>query len=219
MFDDTDLPVLAISKTPANTMLAVPGIAGKTYELPDDLRRYLALFTYLGDKAAWDYQAARNHMLAWNDERENNKSAFILPTAVSFGIDNCIVTLHRLVRVFSAMSKGANHFLMNRSEKTLIEGYLARLADMRNALQHTEEDLVVPPSDPRHIPAGTPVFPHLPFKTATIHLGINLIRSHELKDMVERLHAMALRLAVEIKRFDNMPQNRITNADRKPVGC
>jgi len=47
MFDETDLPALAIGKTPANTMLAVPGIEGKAYELSDDLRRYLALFAYL----------------------------------------------------------------------------------------------------------------------------------------------------------------------------
>jgi hypothetical protein len=212
MFEETDLPALAISKASANTMLALPGIAGNAYELEDDLRRYLALFTYLSDKAAWEYQTARQHMLAWNNEREKNGSAFMLPTPVSFSLDNCITTLHRLLRALQALSTGKNHVLMDGSARKAIETYFETVNAMRDVLHHTESRLR--PDHPKHIPAGLPLTPYLAFGSGTIRLGPHSIRSAELKDMVEKVHAIALEVATRIKRFENLPKMPVTNADR-----
>jgi hypothetical protein len=39
------------------------------------------------------------------------------------------------------------------------------------------------------------------------------LRSADLRDMVQRLHGIAVDLATAIKRFDNQPINPITNSD------
>lgn len=213
MFSDSDLPEITLAGVGANAMFGLPGVAGKSYDLPIELRRYLALFTYLSDKAAWEYNAARRSMLAFNKVRAERKDAMPSTTGISLNLDNCIVTLDRLVRVFSAFSKGENHFLMDRTEKTLIEGYLPRIKNFRNALQHTEEHLQSKNGVDPLIPDGTPVFPALRFGSGKIVCGAHELRSSDLRDMVQRLHQLALGLATAIKRFDNQVAKPITNID------
>jgi hypothetical protein len=58
------------------------------------------------------------------------------------------------------------------------------------------------------------MFPSLVFKSGTIKLGAHSIRSSELKDMIEKVHVIALELATRIKRFDNLPKEPVTNADK-----
>ncbi len=203
---------LNIKDVPASTMLAVPGLAGKTYELQAHLLRYLRLFTYLSDKAAWEYKMARDHMLGFNLAIKR-PGHFATPYVVSANIDNCICTIHRLLRVFRAFTLGNHHFVISGNERKLIEGYMARIDAMRDALQHAEEHLRLPKGDKNYIPENTPIFPFLLFKSGVIKLGQHSIKAYDLRNMVQRVHTLALRLATEIKRFDNLQHNPVTNAD------
>ena len=143
-------------------------------------------FVRLAEKAVEDYEEARNLIL-----KQTKTINFLDIWRITNKLEDCILTVRRVFRVFERIKNNKNGFFVERIEKKLLKNYEKTVTDVRDLIEHIEKEI-----DRDSIPQDRTIA-LTPNKDASIiFIGRKEIRVEDLANIIERFYKLSLELAV-----------------------
>ncbi len=160
---------------------------------------YRAVFVRLTDKALYEYNMARNAVLAQIERKDISHPLVTTIGGTPFYIvvignhlETCINATRRALDILDRIIHYREFpFFINRAHRKNIERYYKRIKEMRNKLEHIEKEI-----SKDEIKKGQPIFLTINEDASEVKMGDEKLNLISLARVVSNLHKFALELAL-----------------------
>ena len=160
---------------------------------------YRAVFVRLTDKALYEYNMARNAVLAQIERKDishplvtNIGGTPFYPVVIANHLETCINATKRALDILKRVIRcPESPFFINRAHQKNINQYFESIKNMRNKLEHIDNEILKD-----EIKKGQPIFLMINEDASEVKIGDKKLNLISLAEVVSKLHKLALELAL-----------------------
>lgn len=122
-------------------------LGGVGTDFPEKLSSYRANIARLIDKAIYEYNQSREYALLENDEPKRSvedmteNGRYIYVHFIANHLENCIITVRRLIRYFDRVKSGKGSPVLDKLLKKQIESLSKDITNTRDLIEHMDQDI------------------------------------------------------------------------------
>jgi len=167
-------------------------LVGAGENFPEKLSSYRANIARLMDKAIYEYSEARDYVLLEIEEPKRSvedmvkNGRYFYFHIIANHLENCIITVNRLLRYFDKVKSGKDSTPLDRTLKRHIESLATDLTAVRNLIEHMDQDIY---DGKKKIEEN--VMPLLNSDASEIKLLSTILKTEELATIIRKLYEFA----------------------------
>ncbi len=149
------------------------------------VRSFVNSYILACDKALRSYNAGRRHLLDYT--ASENRTSLLHEGHAEF--ETCVTTVKRCLRLVEKMRANSENPDISRTQWRLLESFGREINDVRNAIEHMDEDIRTGGS------AGVPAVLHVSQDGTLLRIGGRELLLSRLVECLRELHTLSMALA------------------------